>query len=795
MSDALETTLFQWLTTTTWQVGLLVVLVLSLQLVFRRALPPRWQLALWSVVALRLVIPSLPAVNGGVIQEDWAERVWSAADRGPGVDSETSPGLRAVEEVLEAAVAEGRGAVSDGPAQASPIRPAGKKAPPLSEGTARPGSPTPASNDLSEIYAVRDRAEVGGPQSPPSDGPAATTSAFESLAIKSWVVRGWLGIAAVLLVALVIFEIRFRRRIASAEVVTDPEIREELRVLREVSGVRREIDVRVVAGLGSPAVTGIFRPLLLLPVGALEEFTPEERRCVFLHELSHLRRNDVLWNGVLGVLQCVWWFHPLVHLAFSRLRQTRESARDFEALQLGAVARDRSVLYARTLLKLVEHRPDEPRLVPALGFLDGGSDLKRRIMMIADFPRQSPRRGVCVGLSVLALAGWAGFTQASPPVALVPSTPAGAAGQTSGSLKKIAVERQGNPPAWRAELEQRLDEARLADMHLPEVTVSEALQAISVISELSIVMTDSAREEMESEGHVLDMNLGDVTVREALDIITASHPELDWCLARETVAVGLTNDLPEAVDVRFYNIEPFFREFPEADYSDVLSIGRDLSSTCRGDLWDYDGRYIDYFNGLAVVQQTERGHAAFLEALELTLNRGRRPVSEPPAWRAKIADALSTRVQVSFNDMRVGEIAKWASELVKVPILFQDPDLREEEIDLQLGEVTLAAALDWVADRLGCRVIVVDGAIRFGETGGQETEFFEIADVARTQDGDEFGMVVDMIQNLIDPDSWDMDPNNSMDVWQEMLVVRQSPENIERIRVFLNSMRRALRAG
>ena len=60
MNSTVSSLLF-WLWQTTWQVSVLVVLVFAVQLLFRRWLTPRWQYALWALVAVRLALPVLPS--------------------------------------------------------------------------------------------------------------------------------------------------------------------------------------------------------------------------------------------------------------------------------------------------------------------------------------------------------------------------------------------------------------------------------------------------------------------------------------------------------------------------------------------------------------------------------------------------------------------------------------------------------------------------------------------------------------------------------------------------------------
>ncbi|HEX4139284.1 MAG TPA: M56 family metallopeptidase [Candidatus Methylacidiphilales bacterium] len=65
--NALEA-VFSWVLTTTWQASVLAVLILAAQWALGARLNPRWRHALWLLVVLRLVLPSLPASSLSVYQ-------------------------------------------------------------------------------------------------------------------------------------------------------------------------------------------------------------------------------------------------------------------------------------------------------------------------------------------------------------------------------------------------------------------------------------------------------------------------------------------------------------------------------------------------------------------------------------------------------------------------------------------------------------------------------------------------------------------------------------------------------
>src|SRR5436190_5655001 len=100
-------------------------------------------------------------------------------------------------------------------------------------------------------------------------------------------------------------------------------------------GLTRHIRLLQATGPAMPMTWGIRRPAILLPAEA-DSWTAERRRDVLLHELAHVKRHDFLIQLVAGVACAVYWFHPMVWLAATRLREERERACDDHVLRAGA---------------------------------------------------------------------------------------------------------------------------------------------------------------------------------------------------------------------------------------------------------------------------------------------------------------------------------------------------------------------------------------------------------------------------------------------------------------------------
>ena len=74
----------------------------------------------------------------------------------------------------------------------------------------------------------------------------------------------------------------------------------------------------------SPFVLGLFRPVIYLPIS----ISPKDLPYVVAHEQSHIRRGDHWWKPVGFVLLSVYWFNPVLWVAYILLCRDIEAACD-----------------------------------------------------------------------------------------------------------------------------------------------------------------------------------------------------------------------------------------------------------------------------------------------------------------------------------------------------------------------------------------------------------------------------------------------------------------------------------
>lgn len=135
----------------------------------------------------------------------------------------------------------------------------------------------------------------------------------------------------------------------------------------------------------APMLMGILHPTVILPD---RDLTAEEKRYVFLHELTHARRQDVLYKWIALIANCVHWFNPAAYLLRREISRDCELSCDESVIRrLDAEGRKE---YGNTLLVLAGAGRVSPGAVVTT--LDNGKQkLKERLLSIAHYSARKSR--------------------------------------------------------------------------------------------------------------------------------------------------------------------------------------------------------------------------------------------------------------------------------------------------------------------------------------------------------------------------------------------------------------------
>jgi beta-lactamase regulating signal transducer with metallopeptidase domain len=376
---------------TTWQSTIVLLMILLMRGLFGRWIGSRWKHSLWGLLLVRLLLPVLPQNRFSVYAGSY--RVLCSC------------------EACVAHVLDPRSTAT----QASHL-PGEKRA-----GPASPAVFTVVYGDSSKAGRLRN----------PSPGKDHRQLVSDRSEIAESV---WLLIALGAIVFRIAANHRFVRRLRTSNAACLP------RVILATQSAGRELRLArlpkliVTDQVEAPAVTGVLRPTVLLPIGLAEQLSDEQLRLVLLHELSHIKCGDIAMDWLWVIAQSAHWFNPMLWLISPLRRTDREMARDEMVLRLAGP--QKAECYGRTLIEL--SRPARLMVFcPGLiGMAADGRGLRLRVWAIARFNLQAGRSRWLVGVGLLIVAGCGLLT--SPKAAV------------SGSTVAIAAERPSAPnPATR----------------------------------------------------------------------------------------------------------------------------------------------------------------------------------------------------------------------------------------------------------------------------------------------------------------------------------------------------------
>ena len=114
--------------------------------------------------------------------------------------------------------------------------------------------------------------------------------------------------------------------------------------------IRYKDHVYLCDAVTTPFILGVIRPRIYLPSSLSEE----ELDYILAHERAHLQRGDHFWKPVGYLLLCVYWFNPLLILAYILLCKDIELACDEKVIRDMSLSEKKE--YSRVLLSCATQR-------------------------------------------------------------------------------------------------------------------------------------------------------------------------------------------------------------------------------------------------------------------------------------------------------------------------------------------------------------------------------------------------------------------------------------------------------
>jgi beta-lactamase regulating signal transducer with metallopeptidase domain len=180
-------------------------------------------------------------------------------------------------------------------------------------------------------------------------------------------------------------------------------------------GIKRNVGLKISANATSPAVCGLFGPVILIPENLGSDFGVAGLRAVILHELAHIKRFDLWVNLLQTILQIVYFYNPFIWLANWIIRRVREQAVDEMVL---VTMGEKAQQYPETLINIARLAFKRPALsLRLIGVVESKSALAQRIKHILNRPiPKSAKLGILsLAVILISAAVLLPMAQAVPP--------------------------------------------------------------------------------------------------------------------------------------------------------------------------------------------------------------------------------------------------------------------------------------------------------------------------------------------------------------------------------------------
>lgn len=138
----------------------------------------------------------------------------------------------------------------------------------------------------------------------------------------------------------------------------------------------RKVSVRISDKICSPLMTGVIKPVLLLPNA---ELSKGQLGYILAHEVTHLTRNDILYKWFLSIVKCLHWFNPAIYFIAGQVSIDCEISCDMAVT--GQMNEKQKKEYIETILALLSKNNKKPMPL-STGMTGSKKTIKRRFIMI-----------------------------------------------------------------------------------------------------------------------------------------------------------------------------------------------------------------------------------------------------------------------------------------------------------------------------------------------------------------------------------------------------------------------------
>ncbi len=114
--------------------------------------------------------------------------------------------------------------------------------------------------------------------------------------------------------------------------------------------INQAVELSESALIAVPMVVGWLKPLILIPIGTINNMSVAQVEAILAHELAHIAGRDYILNIIQTIVEILFYYHPAVWWISANIRAERENRCDDIAIRLCG----NSLTYAKALLAIQE---------------------------------------------------------------------------------------------------------------------------------------------------------------------------------------------------------------------------------------------------------------------------------------------------------------------------------------------------------------------------------------------------------------------------------------------------------
>ncbi|WP_088189333.1 M56 family metallopeptidase [Desulfosporosinus sp. FKA] len=320
---------FHWIIKTSVMASIMAVLILLVNFALRNKLEAKWRYAIWMLLIFRLLIP----YN---IQSPWS--VYGLMPNSISIPMAKDVNLKINDNVYQ-----------------------------ISEGYDK------------EVLLTEGQSTINKQRNT-----KAEDSILKDLSYGKILTIVWLVGVIVLAISVIVYNLAFYFQVRREPSVADVRMAELMEECTRKLGLKNNLPVIITNKIEVPCLYGIFSSKLLLSKSLVNRLTEENLRHIFIHELVHYKRKDILINWLSVAAQIAHWFNPLIWYSFAKMREDCELACDVDTLSFLKPEEYQS--YGFSIISLVTS-VQSSQFPGTTGFLGNKNhqQIKRRIKMIKSF--------------------------------------------------------------------------------------------------------------------------------------------------------------------------------------------------------------------------------------------------------------------------------------------------------------------------------------------------------------------------------------------------------------------------